>query len=74
MLLTHNFESLLEAGHFLRSATPFLENSSGEMKFHFFNFLEFLLAVDYIEFSLELYCLKNVFLVMTNGFLEIEPI
>ena len=74
MLLTHNFESLLEAGHFLRSAAPFLENSSGEMKFHFFNFLEFLLAVDYIEFSLELYCLKNVFLVMTNGFLEIEPI
>ena len=69
MLLTHNFESLLEASHFLRSAAPFLENSSGEMKFHFFNFLEFLLAVNYVEFSLELNCLENVLFVMTNGYL-----
>ena len=74
MLLTHNFESLQEAAHFLRSAAPFLENTPCEMKFNFFNFLEFLLAKDNVELSLELDCLKNVFLVVRNGFLEIEPL
>ena len=44
------------------------------MKFNFFNFLEFLLAKDNVELSLELDCLKNVFLVVRNGFLEIEPL
>ena len=43
------------------------------MKFHFFNSLLLLLAIDNVEFSLELNGLENASLVMANSFMEIEP-